>query len=56
MKVTSTIAEARWAMDEVRREGGNVGLVPTMGYLHDGHLSLMAAAREQTDFVVTSAT
>ena len=54
MKVTSTIAEARWAMDEVRREGGNVGLVPTMGYLHDGHLSLMAAAREQTDFVVAT--
>jgi len=54
MKVTSTIAEARWAMDEVRREDASVGLVPTMGYLHDGHLSLMAAARDQTDFVVAT--
>jgi pantoate--beta-alanine ligase len=54
MKVTTTIAEARWALDEVRREGGTVGLVPTMGYLHDGHLSLMAAARTDTDFVVAT--
>ena len=36
VKVTGSIAETRWALDEVRREGGTVGLVPTMGYLHDG--------------------
>ncbi len=54
MKVTTSVAEARWALDEVRREGGSVGLVPTMGYLHDGHLSLMAAARGDTDFVVAT--
>lgn len=54
MKVATTIAETRWALDEVRREGGTVGLVPTMGYLHDGHLSLMATARAETDLVVAT--
>ena len=54
MKVTTTVAEARWALDEVRREGGTVGLVPTMGYLHEGHLSLMAAANAANDFVVAT--
>ncbi len=54
MKVATTIAETRWALDAVRREGGTVGLVPTMGYLHDGHLSLMTAARAETDFVIAT--
>jgi len=54
VKVATTIAETRWVLDEARREGGTVGLVPTMGYLHDGHLSLMAAARADTDLVVAT--
>jgi pantoate--beta-alanine ligase len=37
-----------------RRGKGRVGLVPTMGYLHEGHLQLVRAARKQSDFVVVS--
>ena len=54
MKASGSIAEVRWALDEIRREGATVGLVPTMGYLHAGHLSLMAAARADTDFVMAT--
>ena len=38
----------------LRREGRTIGLVPTMGYLHEGHLSLIRIAREQSDSVVVS--
>jgi pantoate--beta-alanine ligase len=42
------------ALEPARREGNSIGLVPTMGYLHDGHLSLLRAARAECDVVVMS--
>lgn len=49
-----TIAELRARLDDRRREGASVGFVPTMGYLHDGHVSLMEAARAENDIVAAS--
>ncbi len=46
--------EVRQAVLAARREGKRVALVPTMGALHDGHLSLVRAARERADYVVVS--
>ncbi len=40
--------------EEARRSGKRIGVVPTMGYLHEGHLSLIRAARQRTDTVVTT--
>lgn len=54
MKTVRTIDEVRAATDAVRTRGGSVGLVPTMGYFHAGHRSLMTAAVEAHDFVVVS--
>jgi pantoate--beta-alanine ligase len=50
----TTIAELREHLDAARAAGRQVGFVPTMGYLHAGHASLMAAARADTDLVVAS--
>jgi pantoate--beta-alanine ligase len=49
-----TKAELRAALAEARRAGQTVGLVPTMGYLHEGHLSLIRAARAECDLVAMS--
>lgn len=54
MKVADTIKEVRETVKAWKREGLCVGLVPTMGYLHEGHQSLMKEARKECDKVVVS--
>jgi pantoate--beta-alanine ligase len=54
LTLVPTIAELRRRLDEARTGGRTVGFVPTMGYLHEGHASLMRAARADCDLVVTS--
>lgn len=54
MKICRTPAELRAALEEARRARRSVGLVPTMGYLHEGHASLIERARAENDFVVAS--
>jgi pantoate--beta-alanine ligase len=50
----ASIADLRGRLDRARAAGERVGFVPTMGYLHAGHASLMAAARAGADLVVAS--
>jgi pantoate--beta-alanine ligase len=54
MKIVRRKSELREALTAPRREGKRIGLVPTMGYFHDGHLSLMRQAREECAVVVVS--
>ncbi|MBY5371030.1 pantoate--beta-alanine ligase [Rhizobium leguminosarum] len=54
MRVFSSIDELRHTLDALRRQGRTVGLVPTMGYLHAGHMELVARARAENDIVVVS--
>lgn len=54
MEVVKTIAELKDIVRKVKSEGKTIGLVPTMGYLHEGHMALAKAAREENDFVIMS--
>ena len=54
MKLVDSISRMSTLSKMVRKEGKAIGLVPTMGYLHEGHASLIKAARKHTDFVVLS--
>ena len=54
MQVTKSIKETRDIVKEWKRQGLTVGLVPTMGFLHEGHASLIKKAREENDRVAVS--
>lgn len=54
MKVVGTIKEVRELVKNWKKDGETVGFVPTMGYLHEGHGSLITKAREDNDKVVVS--
>ena len=54
MRTVRTVAELRELLAPERRAGRAIGLVPTMGFFHDGHLSLMRQARPENDVLVVS--
>ncbi len=53
-KLVDHVAQLRDTLDAVRRQGKRIGLVPTMGSLHEGHLSLIRASKAECDYTVVS--
>lgn len=54
LKEVRSVAGMEEAREDLRRSGGTVGFVPTMGFLHEGHASLLRRARAECEFVVLS--
>ena len=54
MEITPSIEHVRSCVKNARSQGKSVGLVPTMGALHAGHISLIKSAKQKCDFVVVS--
>ncbi|MCX8015457.1 MAG: pantoate--beta-alanine ligase [candidate division WOR-3 bacterium] len=54
MKVVRSPSAMQKIADAIHRKGKTIGFVPTMGYLHEGHLSLVRIARKKSDYVVVS--
>lgn len=54
IRVFHTVIELQNQLDEVRKEGAKIGFVPTMGALHNGHISLVETAKQNADYTVVS--
>jgi pantoate--beta-alanine ligase len=54
MHIVTAISDMQSLADSFRKQGKTIGFVPTMGFLHDGHLSLMRKARDENDVLATS--
>lgn len=54
LRLVRSVADMEEAREDLRRSGATVGFVPTMGFLHEGHATLLRRARSESDFVVLS--
>lgn len=54
MQIITSVSEMQHFADKTRINGNRIAVVPTMGYLHDGHLSLIRLAKQHSDLVITT--